>query len=84
LAHLIGFLNRRCHHVNPKWSNIYPANLIRLAYLRYKHLLANTICVVNVHILHTQWETGLVLLAKILQKVYRAMPDARIGSTSSL
>ncbi len=55
LGHLIGFLNRRCH-VNPKWSNIYPANLIRLAYSRNKHVRANTICVVNVHILHTQWE----------------------------
>ncbi len=40
LAHLIYFLNRRCH-VNPKWSNIYPANMIRLAYSRYKHVRAN-------------------------------------------
>jgi hypothetical protein len=39
--------------------------LIRLAYSRYKHVRANTIGVVNVHILNSQWETGLVLLAKI-------------------
>ncbi len=30
-----------------------------------KHVHANTIGVVNVHILNMQWETGLVLLAKI-------------------
>ncbi len=30
------------------------ANLIRLAYPRYKHVCANTIGVVNVHILDTQ------------------------------
>jgi hypothetical protein len=53
LAHLIDFLNRRCH-VNPQWSNIHPANLIRLAYSRYKHVCANTIGVVNVHILNSQ------------------------------
>ncbi len=53
LAHLINFLNRRCH-VNSQWSNIHPSNLIRLAYSRYKHVLANTIGVVNVHILNTQ------------------------------
>jgi hypothetical protein len=53
LAHLIGFLNRRCH-VNPQWSNIHPANLIRLAYSRYKHVHANTIGIVNVHILNSQ------------------------------
>jgi hypothetical protein len=39
--------------------------LIRHAYSRYKHVRANTIGVVNVHILNTQWETGLVLLVKI-------------------
>ncbi len=53
LAHLIDFLNRRSH-VNPQWSNIHPANLIRLAHLKYKHVRANTIGVVNVHILNTQ------------------------------
>ncbi len=44
---------------------IHPENLIRYAYSRYKHIRANTIGVVDVHILHTQWETGLVLLVKI-------------------
>jgi hypothetical protein len=39
--------------------------MIRHAYSRYKHVSANTIGVVNFHILNTQWETGLVLLAKI-------------------
>jgi hypothetical protein len=53
LAHLTGFFNRRCH-VNPQWSKIRPANLIRLAYSRYKHVRANTIDIVNVHILNTQ------------------------------
>jgi hypothetical protein len=53
LAHLIDFLKRRCH-VNPLWLNIHPANLIRFAYSRYKHVRANTIVVVNVHILNTQ------------------------------
>ncbi len=37
LAHLIDFLYRRCH-VNPQWSNIQPANLIRLAYLSIIYL----------------------------------------------
>jgi hypothetical protein len=38
LLHLSNFINRRCH-VNPKCLNIHPANLIRLAYPRYKHAL---------------------------------------------
>jgi hypothetical protein len=38
LAHLIDFLICR---VNPKCSNIHPANLIRLAYTRYKCVRAN-------------------------------------------
>jgi hypothetical protein len=37
LAHLINFLNRRCH-----------VNFPRLAYSKYKHVLANTIGVVMV------------------------------------
>jgi len=41
------------------------ANLIRHAYSRYKHVRAYTIGVVNVHIWNKQWETCLVLLAKI-------------------
>ncbi len=53
LGHLIDFLNRRCH-VKPQWSNIQPTNLNRLAYSRYKHVRANTIGVVNVHILNMQ------------------------------
>jgi hypothetical protein len=56
LAHLIDFLNSWCH-VSPQWSNIHPANLIRLIYSRYKHVCANaanTIGVVNVHSLNTQ------------------------------
>ncbi len=32
----------------------HPANLICLTYSRYKHVRANTIVVVNVHILNTQ------------------------------
>jgi hypothetical protein len=67
LAHLIDFLIRRCH-VHPQWLNIHPANLIRLAYSRYYHVQANTIGIVNVHILTKQnnrWETDLVLFAKI-------------------
>ncbi len=32
---------------------------------RNKHVCTNTIGIVNVHILNIQWETGLVLLAKI-------------------
>jgi hypothetical protein len=55
LVHLIGFLNRRCH-VNLQWSSIHPANLIRLAYSRYKHVRANTIGAVNVHILNMHWK----------------------------
>jgi hypothetical protein len=51
--------------LTPNGRNIHPANLIRLAYSRYKHVCANTIGVVNVNVLNTQWETGLVLLAKI-------------------
>jgi hypothetical protein len=47
--------------VNPQWSSIHPANLIRLAYSKYKHVCG----VVNVHILSTQWETGLVLMVEI-------------------
>jgi hypothetical protein len=54
LAQLIYFLIGRCH-----------VNLIRHAYSRYKHVRANTICVLDVRILNTQWETGLILLAKI-------------------
>ncbi len=50
LVHLIVHLNRRCH-LNPPSSKIHPANLIRLAYSRYKHVCANTISVVNVQIL---------------------------------
>jgi hypothetical protein len=50
LAHLIVYLNRRCH-VNLQCSNIHPASLIRLAYSRYKHVCANTTCIVNVHVL---------------------------------
>ncbi len=53
---------------NPQNLNclsIHPANLFRLAYSRYKHVRANIIGIVNVHILNMQWETGLVLLAKI-------------------
>ncbi len=53
LAHLIDFLIRRCH-VNPPMIEYSPANLICLAYSRYKHVHANTIGVVNVHILNTQ------------------------------
>jgi hypothetical protein len=64
ISHLIDFLIRRCH-VNPNGRNIHSANLICLAYSRYKHVRATTIGFVNVHILNTQWETGLVLLAKI-------------------
>ncbi len=45
--------------------NIHPANLFRLAYSRYKHVRANTIGIVNIHILNMQWKTGLVLLAQI-------------------
>ncbi len=45
--------------------NIHPANLFRLAYSRNKHVRANTIGIVSVHILNMQWETGLVLWAKI-------------------
>ncbi len=45
--------------------SIHPANLFRLAYSRNKHVRANTIGIINVHILNMQWETGLVLLAKI-------------------
>ncbi len=53
---------------NPKilsCLNIHPANLFRLAYSRNKQVCANTIGIVNVHILNMQWETGLSLLAKI-------------------
>ncbi len=57
LAQLIYFLIGRCH--------VNPPNLIRHAYSRYKHVYANTIGVVNVYILNTQLETGLILLAKI-------------------
>ncbi len=58
LAHPINFLNRRCHVNSP-----------RLAYSKYKYVRANTIGVVNVHILITQsrWETEQVFL-----NVYRA------------
>jgi hypothetical protein len=55
LAHLINFMNRRCH-VNPKCSNIHPANLIRLAYSRYKHVRANNLaqmCYFRQYILFT-------------------------------
>ncbi len=45
--------------------NIHPANWFRLAYSRNKHVRANTIGVVTVHILNTQRETDLVLLPKI-------------------
>jgi hypothetical protein len=45
--------------------DIHPANLFRLAYSRNKYVRANTIRIVNAHILNMQWETGLVLLAKI-------------------
>jgi hypothetical protein len=51
--------------LTPQCSNIHPANLIRHAYSRYKHVRANTTGIVNAHILNMQWETGLVLLAKI-------------------
>jgi hypothetical protein len=59
----------------PNGRNIHPSNLIRLAYSRYKHVRANTIGVVNV-ILNTQWETGLVLLAKIrsASRIVETMP----------
>ena len=40
LAQLIDSLIRWCY-VNPRCSNIHPANLIRLAYSRYKHVRAN-------------------------------------------
>ncbi len=58
LAHLIIFLNRRCHVNSP-----------RLAYSKYKHVRANTFGIVNVHIWITQsrWETEPVFL-----NVYRA------------
>jgi hypothetical protein len=39
---------------------MHPANLIRLAYSKYKHVRANTISVVNVHILNTQSDGKLV------------------------
>jgi hypothetical protein len=42
LAHLIYFLIGLCH--------VNPPNLIRHAYSRYKHICANTISVVYVHI----------------------------------
>jgi hypothetical protein len=32
LAHLIYFMNMRCHVPKPQMSNIHPANLIRLGY----------------------------------------------------
>ncbi len=56
LAHLINFVNRRCH-VNPKCSNIHPANLNRPAYSRYKYIRANFrhyYSLLNVHILNRQ------------------------------
>jgi hypothetical protein len=40
-------MSNECH-VNPQWLNIHPANLIRLAYSRYKQVRANTIGVVMV------------------------------------
>jgi hypothetical protein len=73
LAQLIYFLTVRCHvnlirffFVQKKKLKNPPKNinLIRHAYSRYKHVCANTIGVVNVHIFNTQWET-LILLVKI-------------------
>jgi hypothetical protein len=59
--------------------NIHPANLFRLAYSRNKHVRANTIGVVNVHILNTtQWETGLVLFCPkfaALRLLVETMPN---------
>jgi hypothetical protein len=40
--------------------SIHPANLIRLVYSRYKHVRANTIVVVNAHILNKQSGAGIL------------------------
>ena len=42
----------------PCKPNIHPANSTRRSYSRYEQVCANTIGVVNVHKLNTQWETG--------------------------
>ncbi len=67
LAQLIDFLIRRCH-VNPQWPNLQPANLIRLAYSRYKHIHANTIGVVNCHFLNTQSGSNGILVSSYRPK----------------
>ncbi len=74
LAHLIDFLNRQCH-VNNQWSNIHPANLIRIAYSRYKHIRANTFGVVMVSSCWPKYE--------VLRLIVETMPIYKAVATGN-